>query len=351
MLQLAHKVFFYALAIVPVAVLVYWLAMNMRGKAIKSFAEAPLFRRLAAESSVSKKNLKFILLLLSLCLLIFAMVDPEIGSHEENVQNKGSDIVIALDVSNSMNAQDIAPSRLESAKEAIQQLMYQLHGDRIGIVVFAGQAFVQLPLTSDYGAARMFLDNINTNMIPVQGTAIGAAINMSADLFAQEDKNSAGRNKAIILVTDGENFEDDAATAAKNAAAQGITIHTIGMGSPDGAPIPVYTGGQQSGFMKDDSSHTVVTKLNITLLQQIAAAGNGTCIRASSADAGFGPLLDQIRKNSKAVVAQKVYRDYDEQFEWFIIPALLILLADIFITERKTRWYQRLNLFGNGNES
>ncbi|MGP8215808.1 MAG: vWA domain-containing protein [Bacteroidia bacterium] len=348
MLQLAHKMFFYALAIVPIAILIYWLAMYKRKKAIKNFAETPLYKRLAPDSSLPKKNLKFILSLLAIFLIVVAMIDPEIGSHLENVERKGSDIVICLDVSNSMNAQDISPSRLERAKEDIEKMIGELQGDRIGLVVFAGEPFVQLPITTDYGAAKMFLQTINTNMVPVQGTAIGAAIDMSAGLFLQEN-NSEARSKSIILITDGENFEDDALAAAKEAADHGIIIHTIAMGSADGAPIPIYTNGQQSGFMKDKDGTTVVTKLDLNLMQQIAAAGGGSCVRASTSDAGLETILGQIRRMGKKIVEEKVYRDYDEQYELFIIPALLILLIDIFISERRTKWYQKLNLFGTSN--
>jgi Ca-activated chloride channel family protein len=348
MLQLAHKIFFYALAIVPIAILVYWLALYTRKKKIKNFAETPLFNRLAPDGSLSKKNLKFILSLVAVTLIVIAMIDPEIGSHLESVERKGSDIVICLDVSNSMNAQDINPSRLERAKIDIEKLIGEMQGDRIGLVVFAGEPFVQLPLTTDYGAAKMFLQTINTNMVPVQGTSIGIALNKSADLFLQEAHFDT-RSKSIILITDGENFEDDALAAAKTAAENGITIHTIAMGSADGAPIPVYTNGQQSGFMKDKEGSTVVTKLDLNLMQQIAAAGGGTCVRASASDAGLETILSQIRKMGKKLVDEKVYRDYDEQYELFIIPALLILLIDIFITERKTRWYHKLNLFGTSN--
>jgi|SRR6185437_5046805 len=351
MLQFAHIIYIYALAAIPVMILVYWLAMRSRKKAIKTFAEVPLFQKLAPESSVSKKNLKFILELLAVLLLIGAMIDPEIGSHEETVERKGSDIVIALDVSNSMNAQDITPSRLEKSKQSIEQLIDHLEGDRLGMVVFAGQPFTQLPITTDYSAAKMFLQNINTGMIPVQGTAIGSAIDMSVDLLARQTSSANGRNKAIILITDGENFEDDALRAAKDAASQGIIIHTIAMGSAEGAPIPVYQNGQQVGFMKDKDGSTVVTKLNADLLQQIAVATNGTSIRATSSDAGLTTILDQIRKMGKKMISSKVYRDYDEQFEFFILPALLLLILDIFITERKTKWYQRLNLFGTANEN
>ena len=350
MLQFAHIIYVYALAAIPVLIFVYWLAMRSRKKAIKNFAEVALFQKLSPESSVSKKNLKFILELFAVLLLIGAMIDPEIGSHEETVERKGSDIVITLDVSNSMNAQDILPSRLEKAKQAIEQLINQLEGDRLGMVVFAGQPYVQLPITTDYSAAKMFLQNINTGMVPVQGTAIGTAIDMSVGLLANQTSSANGRNKAIILITDGENFEDDALRAAKDAASQGIIIHTIGMGSAEGAPIPAYANGQQTGFMKDKDGNTVVTKLNADLLQQIAVATNGTSIRATSSDAGLDNILGQIRKMGKKLISSKVYRDFDEQFEFFILPALLLLLLDLFITEKKTKWYQRLNLFGATNE-
>ncbi|HTA84383.1 MAG TPA: VWA domain-containing protein [Bacteroidia bacterium] len=348
MLQMAHKIFYYALAVIPVTILVYWLAMRMRKKAIKNFAEISLYSRLAPESSVSKKNLKFILSLIAITLLVWAMIDPEIGMHPEKVERKGSDIVICLDVSNSMNAQDIMPSRLERAKEAIEKLITELHGDRIGLVVFAGEPFVQLPLTTDAGAAKMFLGTINTSMIPVQGTSIGSAIDTSVGLFTQQ-ANSNGRSKSIILITDGENFEDDALSAAKSAAEKGIVIHTIAMGSAEGAPIPTYSNGQQSGFMKDKDGNTVVTKLDLNLMQQIAVAGNGSCVRASTSDAGLETILDQIRRMGTKSSEETIFRDHDEQFELFIIPALLILLIDIFITEKKTKWYQRLNLFGAAN--
>ena len=348
--QYAHKIFIYALAAIPLLVLVYWLALRSRKKAIGVFSEFSLFQKLAPETSLSKKTLKFILELFALLLIIIAMIDPEIGSHEETVDRKGSDIVIALDVSNSMNAQDITPSRLEKAKQSIEKMINELEGDRLGIVVFAGQSFTQLPITTDYAAAKMFLQNINTGIIPVQGTAIGSAIDMSVDLLIHQTASANVRNKAIVLITDGENFEDDAMRAAKDAAGQGIIVHTIAMGSPEGAPIPVYANGQQIGYMKDKDGNTVVTKLNADLLKQIAETTNGTAVRATSSDAGLENILEQIRKMGKKLISTKVYRDFDEQFEFFIVPALLLLLIDIFITEKKTKWYQRLNLFGATNE-
>jgi Ca-activated chloride channel family protein len=347
MLRLAHIEFIYVYAVIPVLILIYLFFLKQRKKSIRSFAEVSLFKKLTEDSALSKKNLKFILQMLALCFVILALVDPETGSHLETVETKGSDIVIALDVSNSMNAQDLMPSRLEKAKQAVEKLISQLHGDRLGIVVFAGQPFIQLPLTSDYQAAKMFLQTVSTNMIPVQGTSIGSAIEMSADLFNDQNNSSSGRNKAIVLITDGENFQDDALQAAKTANANnGIVFYTIGMGSPEGAPIPVYSNGQLTGYKKDKDGNTVTTKLDLNLLQQIAGETGGICIRASNNDAGMDKLSEVLNKKGGKAVTEKKYRDFSEQFEFFIVPALLLLIIDLFVTEKKTKWYQRLNLFG-----
>ncbi len=351
MLEFAHKEFFYALALLPALVAIYFATLYLRKKAIERFGETLLFKRLANESSLSKKNLKFILALVALFFLMVAVIDPETGAHFENVTNTGSDIVIALDISNSMNAQDISPSRLERAKEAIEQLINKLQGDRIGIVVFAAQPLVQLPITTDYSAAKMFLDEINSGLIPMQGTAIGAAIDRSATLLLDEgDSTFSKRSKSIILITDGENFEDDAVLAAKEAGNRGITIHTIGIGSPDGVPIPVLTNGKLSGYKKDKEGNTVVTKLNLNLLEAVAQSSGGICVQGNSSDIGLNKVVEQINKMKKGKISLKRYSDYNEHFLPFVFIALALLVIDIFVTENKTKWYQRLNLFGKQDE-
>jgi Ca-activated chloride channel family protein len=351
MISFAHILFFYALAVIPGLIIVYIISVRIRRKNIQLFAEKPLFLKLNPEGSLAKKNTKFILALIALTFIIFAIIDPRTGGHLENVEQNGTDIVIALDVSNSMNAQDIAPSRLERSKQAIEMLIGKMKGDRIGMVVFAGQPFIQLPLTTDYSAAKMFLQTINTNMVPVQGTAIGAAIDMSESLFAEQEGNaSSKRGKSIILITDGENFEDSALMYAANAAANGIVINTVGMGSPDGAPIPIMSGGQVNGFKKDKDGKTVITKLDINLLEQIAQETGGICVRATTSDGGLDKVYEQIQKLNKSLVKVKKYRDYDEQFEIFVALALILLIIDVFVSEKKTKWYQNLNLFGNANQ-
>lgn len=351
MLDFAHKEFFYALALLPALVAIYFASLYLRKKAIERFGESALFKRLSAESSLSKKNLKFILALTAFAFILVALIDPETGSHLENVTTNGSDIVIALDVSNSMNAQDMQPSRLERAKEAIQQLIGKLQGDRVGIVIFAGESLVQLPITTDYNAAKMFLDEIQSSLIPVQGTAIGDGITRSADLLLNEgDSTFSKRSKSIILISDGENFEDDAVAAAREAAARGIRIYTIGIGSPDGVPIPIETDGKITGYKKDKDGNTVITKLNMNLLESIAANAGGICVQASSSDIGLDKITDQINKLKKGKLNIKRYSDYDEHFLIFAFIALILLIIDIFVTEHKTKWYQRLNLFGKQDE-
>ena len=254
--------------------------------------------------------------------------------------------MIALDVSNSMKAQDIAPDRLDRSKMVINQLINNLHGDRIGIVVFAGQAFVQLPITSDYVAAKMFLPNINTDIVPEQGTAIGAAINLCASSF--DMKSPSG--KAIIVISDGENHQDKAVQAAEDAADKGIVVHTIGMGSVQGAPIPIYKNGQQVGYQKDDSNRTVVTKLDADMLEQIASAGNGTFIRANNDQAGLSFILNKIDKMKKAEHKSRVYKDFESRFQIFIALAIIFLLIEILLSTKKAAWVEKIQLFKQENE-
>ena len=250
-----------------------------------------------------------------------------------------------------MNAQDIQPSRLERAKEAIEQLINKLQGDRIGIVIFAGQSFVQLPITTDYNSAKLFLGEIKSDLIPTQGTAIGEALTRSANLLLDEgDSTFSKRSKSIILITDGENFEDDAVAAAREAASRGIVIHTIGIGSQDGVPIPVLANGKISGYKKDKDGNTVVTKLNLNLLESIAMNAGGVCVQATTSDVGLEKVVDQVNKMKKSKASIKRYRDYNEHFLIFALIALILLIIDTFVTEKKTKWYQQLNLFGKTNE-
>jgi len=314
-----------------------------RKKALLSFGELAVIQQLYPDVSKSKRIWKFILYLFAFTFLIIGIVNPQVGTRLEEVKRKGADLMICLDVSNSMKAEDLAPNRLEKAKQSISKLIDKLDGDRLGVIVFGGEAYVQLPITTDYSAAKMFLESINTDMIPTQGTAIGKAIDMAMESFGKDE----GKNKAIVIITDGENHEDDAIKAAEDAAEKGITIHTIGMGSAEGAPIPLYKGNVREGFRKDKEGNTIVTKLDEKMLQEISAAGNGIYVRASNSDAGLNNVLEALDKLEKKQFDSKMYSDYEDRFQWFIAVAFLLLLIETFLTERKSKIYQRLNLFGN----
>ncbi len=343
MFQLENKYFLYAFGLLPVFFIFYWLLNRWRKKSLAAYGDISIIQQLFPDVSKSKRIWKFILFTTAFSLVVMGIVNPQVGTKLEEVKRKGADLMICLDVSNSMKAEDLLPNRLEKAKQAISKLLNKLEGDRIGIIVFGGEAYVQLPITTDYSAAKLFLESINTDMIPTQGTAIGTAIDLAMESFGKDE----GKNKAIVIITDGENHEDDAVKAAEAAAEKGITIHTIGMGSAEGAPIPVYKNNVREGFRKDNEGNTVVTKLDEPSLQGIAAAGNGIYVRASNSDAGLNSVLNAISKLEKKQFDSKMYSDYEDRFQWFIAAALLLLLIEVFLTERKSKIYQRLDLFND----
>lgn len=341
MFQLENKYFLYALILIPIFVILYWLTNRWRKRTLAAYGDIAIIQQLFPDVSKTKRIWKFLLFVLAFSLVIIGIVNPQSGSKLEEVKRQGADLMICLDVSNSMKAQDLQPNRLEKAKQAISKLIDKLEGDRIGIIVFGGEAYVQLPITTDYAASQLFLESINTDMIPTQGTAIGAAIELAVESFGKDE----GKNKAILVITDGENHEDDAIKAAEAAAEKGITIHTIGMGSIDGAPIPVYKNNVREGFRKDKNGNTIMTKLNEQTLQEIAIAGNGIFVRATNSDAGMNHVLDAIDKLEKKEFESKMYSDYEDRFQWFISAGVLLLLIETFLTERKSKLYEQLNLF------
>lgn len=344
MFQLENTYYLYALGLIPLFIIIYRMMSLWRKKVLASFGSYAIIQQLFPDVSTAKRTWKFILYLLAFTFVIIGIVNPQVGTKLEEVKRKGADLMICLDVSNSMNAEDLQPSRLEKAKQAISKLINKLEGDRLGIIVFGGEAYVQLPITTDYAAAKLFLESINTDMIPTQGTAIGNAIDLAVESFGKDD----GKNKAIVVITDGENHEDDAIKSAEAAAEKGITVHTIGMGSIEGAPIPVYRNNVKEGYRKDKDGNTVVTKLNEQILKEIAAAANdGIFVRASNSDAGLNNVLNAIDKLEKKQFDSKMYSDYEDRFQWFIAAALLLLLAEVFISERTSKLYQWLNLFND----
>jgi Ca-activated chloride channel family protein len=341
MLKLANPEFLWALLAIPFFLLLFLAVARWKKRALASLGDKKVVGLMMPMVSFSRPWLKFILFATAFLFLIVGLADPQIGSKTEEEQRKGADLMILLDVSNSMLSQDMVPNRLENAKQALAQLIDNLHSDRIGIVVFAGEPYVQLPMTTDYSAAKLFLNTINTNMVPTQGTAIGAAINMAMDNFDFKD----GTGKAMIIITDGENHEDDAVVAAREAAEKDVMVNVIGMGSENGSPIPIYQDGKQVGFHTDSAGHTVISKLNEDMCREITAAGNGAYVRATNANTGLSIIMSQISKVQRKTYDNKTFKNFEDRFQFFLAFAFLLLIAEFFISNRKSLRWSNLKLF------
>lgn len=340
MFRFANSEYLWALLVIPLLTLFFVWSRIQRRKALKRFGNLEMVNQLMPFASRFRPVLKFSILMLALAFIIAGVARPQFGSKLKKVKREGIEIVIALDVSNSMMAEDIKPNRLDRAKMAISRLVDKLKDDKIGLIVFAGDAYTQLPITSDYNSAKLFLNSINTQIVPKQGTAIGSAVNLAMRSFTPDSKS----NKAIIVITDGENHEDDAVAAAKSAAESGMVVHAIGMGLPQGSPIPVLRNGQTE-YMKDGSGNVVVTKLDEATLEKIAAAGNGIYVRANNAQVGLNTLFDEINKLDKTEMEALVYSEYDEQFQYFFAIGIFLLIVEFVILERRNRYLKNINLF------
>lgn len=341
MFQFAHMEFLYGLLALPILGLVFLSALYRRKNALKSFGNTDLVKGLTPEASLSKPWIKFILMESALMLVIIAMAGPQFGTKLKEIKREGVELLIALDVSNSMLAEDIAPNRLENAKRAISKLVDRLHNDKVALVVFAGDAFVQLPMTTDYEAAKMFLSTITPDLINNQGTAIGAAIELGMKAFTPGEE----KNKALIIITDGENHEGNAVELATAANDAGIVVHTIGMGLSKGAPIPDYNKYGQKDYRTDNQGNVVISKLDEDMLKKIAVSGGGKYIRANNTKTGLNALFDELNQMEKAELEVKAYAEYEEQFQYFVGFALLILVIEFFILFKKNKRLSSVNLF------
>jgi Ca-activated chloride channel family protein len=343
MFRFENPYMLWLLLILPVMTVLFMLTRKWQRNARTKYVGIDLLAEIIPRISTRKPVIKFGLYGFAYFLLIIAVANPQIGTKLEEIKREGVDIIIALDVSNSMMAEDFKPNRLERAKRAIEKLVENLKSDRIGIVVFAGNAFIQLPITSDYSAAKLYTSSINTKTVPTQGTALGTAIEKCISALEHDDSN----NKAIIVISDGENHEDDPLGAAKKAAKKGILIHTIGMGSPKGSPIPIYNGKNKVGYKSDKSGTTVVSKLDENMLKEIASVGQGVYVRATNSSTGLRSIFDEINRMEKKEYEAKQYTDYEDRFQPFISLALLILLIEFILSETKSKWIEKLNLFND----
>jgi Ca-activated chloride channel family protein len=342
MIQLDEKTYFYFLAIIPVIILLFAILQLWKKKTQKKFANAPLLKRLTPDKSEFKSSLKLLFFLLGITFLTLGLVNPKIGTKLETVKREGVDIVFAVDVSKSMLAEDIAPNRLDKAKRIVSEIINQLASDRIGIIAYAGQAYPQLPITTDYGAAKMFLQNMNTDMLTSQGTAIDAAIDLAATYYDDEDQT----NRVLFIVSDGEDHsEGSTGNAVDKAVEEGIRIFTIGVGTSKGGPIPLKRNGVVESLKKDAQGEVVITKLNEAVLEDIAHEGNGEYIDGTNTEKAVDHIKELLNQMDKKEFEAKQFAEFKDQFQWFLAAGLLFLFLDIFVLDRKTKWLRELNLF------
>jgi Ca-activated chloride channel family protein len=328
MINFANAQYLLLLLLIPFFFVIQSVVLMLRKRRIRKFGDEVLVSRLMPSYAKAKVWLRLSMFSLGFFFFVIVLSRPQIGAKLKEHQTRGAEIMIVLDVSNSMLAEDYSPNRLERAKLAIAKLVDKLREDRIGLIVFAGNSFVQLPITTDYVSAKMFLNSISTESVPVQGTAIGDAINTAMRSFSAQSEKS----RAIVVITDGENHEDDPVAAAKQAAELGVRVFTIGVGSPEGKPIPM-----DGELLKDKDGNIVVTKLDENVLQEVAAEGNGAYVRAGNSEFGLNPIIDDIKKMEDEKYSSLVFEEYDEQFMYFLAIALFFFVIEMLIGDRRSR--------------
>ncbi len=328
MINFAQAQYLFLLLLIPLFFVIQAMVLRIRAARLRKFGDEALVSALMPSYSKTKVWLRLTLFSIGFFFFVIGLSRPQIGAKLKEHETKGVEIMIALDVSNSMLAEDYSPNRLDRAKLAISRLVDKLRDDRIGLIVFAGQSFVQLPITTDYVSAKMFLNSISTGSVPVQGTAIGEAINTAVRSFSAQSENS----RVVIVITDGENHEDDPVAAAKQAAELGVRVFTVGVGSPEGKPIPM-----NGELLKDKEGNIVVTKLDETVLQEVAQAGNGLYVRAGNSEFGLNPIIDKIKQMEDEKFSSIVFEEFDEQFMYFLAIALFFFVLEMLIGDRRSK--------------
>ena len=340
MLRFAEPTYLWLLWLIPMLVGLRWLYGMRQRKRLKRFGDMQLVRQLTPDASLIRPHVKFALLMAALSMLIVCLARPQMGTRISNEKREGIETIIALDISNSMLAEDVAPSRLEKSKMMVENLVDHFRNDKIGLIVFAGESFVQLPITTDYVSAKMFLHDITPGLIESQGTDIGGALRLATHSFTQDSRSG----KAIILITDGEDHEGGAEDMAREAEKNGVRVFILGIGSTSGAPIPMGDGS----YLKDEQGQTVMTKLNEQMCKNVAKAGKGTYIHVDNSTLAENTLDKELSAMQKGEINSVVYSDYDEQFQAVAIIALLLLVIETLILERKNHITGRWNIFRRG---
>ena len=328
MLNFAPAQYLVLLLLIPFFFIIQALILKLRRRRLRKFGDETLVSNLMPSYAKGKVWVRLVLFSIGFFFFVIGLSRPQIGAKLKEHETKGAEIMIVLDVSNSMLAEDYSPNRLERAKLAISRLVDKLREDRIGLIVFAGNSFVQLPITTDYVSAKMFLNSITTGSVPVQGTAIGEAINTAMRSFSVQSEKS----RAVIVITDGENHEDDPVAAAKQAAEMGVRVYTIGVGSPEGKPIPM-----DGELLKDKDGEIVVTRLDEKVLQDVAQAGNGLYVRAGNSEFGLNPIIENIDRMEDEKYSSIVFEEYDEQFMYFLGIALFFFVLEMLIGDRRSK--------------
>lgn len=337
MFRFENPAFLYLLIIIPVIIVIRLLEMRKRKLKLKKFGDLSLLKQLMPDVSSSRKSLKYWLMIAALALLIVMLARPQMGTKISQEKRKGIEVIISLDISNSMRAEDVVPSRLDKSKMLVENMVDNFTNDKVGLVVFAGDAFIQLPITSDYVSAKMFLQNTDPSLIATQGTDLAGAIELSSKSFTQQDK--VGR--AILIITDGENHEGGAIEAAEKARKNGIMVFVLGVGSTKGSPVPDGNGG----YMKDNSGQEVISALNEEMCKQVAQAGGGAYIHVDNTSLAQRQLNDELTKLQKGDISSVVYSEYDEQFQAVGILVLILLIIEMLILERKNPFFKKIKLF------
>ena len=328
MINFAQAQYLFLIFLIPIFFIVQAVLLRLRRRRIRKFGDEQLVDQMMPSYSKSKVWVRLTLFSIGFFFFVIGLSRPQIGARLKEQEIKGAEIIIAMDVSNSMLAEDYSPNRLDRAKLAVSRLVDKLRDDRIGLVIFAGTSFVQLPVTTDYVSAKMFLNTIDTGSIPIQGTAMGDAITTCIRSFSQQSDKS----RAIILITDGENHEDDPVAAAAQAAEMGIKVFTIGVGSPEGKPIPM-----NGELLKDKDGEIVVSRLDESVLQEVAKAGNGAYVRAGNSEFGLNPIIEDLRKLEDEKYSSVVFEEFDEQFMYFLAIALFFFVLEMLIGDRRSK--------------
>ncbi len=343
MYKLEEPIYFYFFVIIPVIIAAFLLVLWWKKRTQKKFANPELLAKLAPNASTFKAIVKLVFFLFGLSFLILSLVNPKMGTKLKTFKREGVDVVFALDVSKSMLAEDIAPNRLEKAKQIISKIIDNLGSDRVGIIIYAGNAYPLLPITTDHAAAKMFLQNANPDMVSSQGTAINEALNLAKTYYNNDEQT----NRFLIVISDGEDHQEETKQIAENFGDEGIKMYTIGVGTEKGQRIPIKLNGSLIGYKKDSKGETVITRRNPTILQEIAEASNGAYIDGNKTNTPVDAINSIIANAQKSEFETTQFSDYKDQFQWFIGIGLLFLILDVFLFDKKTKWVNKTNLFND----